>query len=111
VAGITFTNAESERLWLSIMSKKSELCHRSLDKKSRAARYKKSQRITIFMAASFLHVSQLETAVNSFRRWRIQCRRMKSISDRSLAGGQFANAVAYLSERCTAKHFLGLATD
>jgi hypothetical protein len=113
VAGITFTNAESERLWLSIMGKKVNLVPiRSLDRKSRAARYKKvTTHYNIHGPLAFLHVSQLDNRSEFLSPLEIQVSMDEEafLIEASQAVA-IANAVAYLSETLHPRSiFLGLS--
>jgi hypothetical protein len=113
VAGITFATAESEKLWMSIMRKKVNLVPiRSLDKKSRAARYKKvTTHYNLHGPLAFLHVSQLDNRSEFLSPLEIQVSMdQEAFLIEASQAVAIANAVAYLSETLHPRSiFLGLS--
>jgi hypothetical protein len=113
VAGITFANPESEKLWTAIINEKVNLVPiRSLDKASRVVRYKKvTNNYNIHGALAFLHVSQLDNRSEFLSPLEIQVAKDEDafLIEASQAVA-IANAVAYLSETLHPRAiFLGLS--
>jgi hypothetical protein len=101
VAGVTFADPESEKLWKSMCRKKVNLVPiRSLDRKARAARFKKvTSNYKLNGPLAFLHVSQLDNRSEFLSPLDIQ---VTMDDDAYLVEASqavaIANAVAYLSE-------------
>jgi len=113
VAGITFANPESENWWKAIIRDKVNLVPiRSLDKKSRAARFKKiTTHYNLHGPLAFLHVSQLDNRSEFLSPLEIQVTMDGDVflveASQAVA---IANAVAYLSETLHPRSiFLGLS--
>ena len=113
VAGITFADPESEKLWKTIISKKVNLVPiRSLAKRACTARVKKiTTNYNVHGPLAFLHVSQLDNRSEFLSPLEIQ---VTMDGDYFLVEASqavaIANAVAYLSETLHPRSiFLGLS--